>query len=458
MTEFPYLPISESEEQEMLKSIGISDINELFYSIPEDLKTTISHIIPKTFSELELEKSLKKLSEKNSGANKSLSFLGAGCYEHFIPSVVRHVASRAEFLTSYTPYQPEASQGNLQVFFEYQSLICRLTNLPVSNASLYDGASALAEAAILACSYQSERKKILVPRTLHPDYLSVLKTYLKNFHIQLEIIPFDNGITSLEALSKSLKDNANNIAAVVVQHPNFFGCLEDVEEISKMTHEAGALLISVFDPISLGVIAPPGDYNADVAVAEGQPLGLDKYFGGDNLGIFACKEEFLKRVPGRLVGITKDQQGRRAFVLTLQTREQHIRREKATSNICSNQALNALKASVYLTSVGPKGLKKISQTCVDAVNYAKKKFAELDGIEIPYNQPCFKEFVIKFNKGSVKALISNLAEASVYPGINLEQFFPEMKNCLLTCITETKTKSDVDLLINLVKTYLEIER
>ncbi len=452
----PFFPISDSELNEMLKTIGVSSIDDLFSPVPEKIKSSPSSNLPNALNEFELARTLNDLAGKN-GGNKVLSFLGGGCYEHFIPTVVRHLSSRPEFLTSYTPYQPEVSQGSLQAFFEYQTFICRLMNLPVSNASLYDGASALAESAFLALSQQHPKTKIIVSQTVHPEYISVLKTYLKNSESEIEIIKHSKGLTAIEDIKKLISENKDKIAAVIIQNPNFFGCIEDMEEISAITHEAGSLFISIVDPISLGIISAPGDYNADIAIAEGQPLGLDTYLGGDSLGIFACKEDFLKKVPGRLVGITKDKEGRRAFVLTLQTREQHIRRDKATSNICSNQALNAIRASIYLACMGSSGLSKVAQTCADGVQYAIEKFSSAKNIEIPFKNSNFQEFVIKLKKGNVSDLISNLTRSSVYPGINLEQYYPEMENCLLISVTETKTKSDVDYLVQLINTYLELQ-
>lgn len=455
MNKNPYLAVSPLDLEAMLKSIGAERLDDLFKHIPDSVKSAPGLNLPAARSEMEIERHVKELALKNAGVSDALSFLGGGCYQHYIPSVVKHLASRAEFLTSYTPYQPEASQGSLQVFFEYQSLICRLYNLPVSNASLYDGASALAEAAFLALSQQAPRNRIIISKTVHPEYAATLHTYLKNADAHIETAPPEKGATSVNYLTKMLSDNADSIAAVIIQSPNFFGNIEETHEISRAAHDVGALLITIADPISLGILSPPGDYDADIAVAEGQPLGLDTYCGGENLGIFACKQDFLKKVPGRIIGMTKDGEGKRSFVLTLQTREQHIRREKATSNICSNQALNALKAAIYLSTLGPEGLKQTAQICADAVQYLKDKLSGIEDIIIPFPRPSFREFVIKLNRGCVKELIEYSSAKKIYPGIDLERFLPELKNHLLICITETKSKDDADALIDIINEYLE---
>ncbi len=357
----PYIPHTEEDKKEMFREIGVKSTEELFKNIPQDLLLKTPLGLPSSLSEMELLKEMRKLSQKNANLNEYVSFLGAGSYDHFIPTVVNHLSERSEFYTSYTPYQPEASQGILQVFYEYQSLICQLFQMDIANASLYEGATALAEAVILAHNF-NHRQKVLLSKTIHPEYRQVLKTYIeKTLGLSIVEIDYENGITNLNELKEKISEE---ISCVVIQNPNFFGCLEKVREIEEITHKFGSLYITSVDPISLGLLIPPGEYNADIAVAEGQSLGNHLNFGGPYLGIFTCKKKFLRKIPGRRVGETTDQKGQRGFTLTLQTREQHIRREKATSNICTNEALNALRATIYLSALGKEGLREVAELCL----------------------------------------------------------------------------------------------
>ncbi len=443
----PYLCNTQAQQAEMLQLIGARTAADLFAHIPQHIRLQALPSLPPPLSEMELTSALKTLGAKNTATSQILSFLGGGIYDHFIPSTVTHLAYRAEFYTAYTPYQPEASQGLLQAFFEYQTMICQLTGMEMANASLYDGATALAEAVIMVLSAHGRRSGVLIAKSVHPEYRQVVATYLKNFDADLKDLDFTDGITNVERLEKALNDNT---ACVVVQQPNFFGCLERMNEIARCVHDAGAFLIVIVDPISLGILRVPGSYGADIVVGEGQGLGLGQMCGGETLGIFACKREFLRKVPGRLVGMTKDRQGRRGFVLTLQTREQHIRREKATSNICTNHALNALKAAIYLGSVGPHGLRHIATLCAKKAAYLRSQIAALPGFSYPFSQPHFKEFVIQTPERADR-IIDSFREKGVLPGIPLGQYYPELEKCLLVCATETKTRAELERFVNLLK-------
>ena len=351
---FAYLPLTPEDRKAMLQTIGVATMDELFQDIPAEIRRTTPLNLPPAQSELELLAGMKALSDKNAHADRYVCFLGAGSYDHFIPSVVKHLARRSEFTTAYTPYQPEMSQGSLQAFYEYQTLMSELTALPVSNASLYDGASALAEAVIMAHSV-TQRTEFLVARSLHPEYRKVIETYTQNLDFKFTEIPMKDGVCDQAFILSHLSPG---LAAVVVQTPNFFGCIEDVASWSGAVSAQGALLITTVDPVSLGVLAPPGELGASIAVGEGQSLGNAMSFGGPYLGFLTCQEQFVRRMPGRIIGQTVDTQGRRGFVLTLQTREQHIRRELATSNICTNQALMAMHAAVHMASLGKAGDRK----------------------------------------------------------------------------------------------------
>lgn len=446
----PYLPHTPKGIEEMLEAIGIKSVEELFFSIPEAVRLKESLGLSRALSELELSAQVKSLSQKNS---QLVSFLGAGFYDHFIPAVVDHLAKRSEFYTAYTPYQAEASQGILQAFFEYQSLICELTGMEVSNASLYDAGSALAEAAILAraatstdatSTVASSRKTILVSRTVHPEYRKILSTYLGEGVKELTCL---DGLLDLKDLKKNINEET---AAVIVQHPNFFGCLEEVDEIEKVVHEKGALFIVSIDPISLGLLKIPGEYKADIVVGEGQSLGSPPYFGGATLGILASREKFIRRLPGRIVGETQDKDGRRGFVLTLQTREQHIRREKATSNICTNQALMALRAVIFLSTLGKEGLHQMAGLCLKKAHYLKDRLAGLRSIKPKFKNPFFKEFVVECSF-SPQVLNKKLLKEGMAGGLSLEKFYPELKNCLLICCTEKRTREEIDRFVNCIK-------
>ena len=444
----PYICGTDAEIREQLNVIGISSLDDLFHCIPQELKNAHFEDLPPAMGEYELTREIKHIAGKNRIKDGAVCFMGGGAYEHFIPAVVPALAERAEFVTSYTPYQPEASQGNLQVFFEFQSLICRLMEMDVANASMYDGATALAEGVIMAANVRKGRTRCLVAETVHPHWRDVLATYLKNLELRLETLKSEGGVIAPESLEKALDDAT---ACVVVQSPNFFGCIEDMTALAQKTHEAGGYFIAAADPISLGILAPPGQYGADVAVGEGQPLGLLPYYGGETLGIFTCKQEFLRKMPGRLVGLTKDTKGRKAFVLTLQTREQHIRREKATSNICTNHALNATRAAIYLSTLGPQGLKEVAETCMANTHYVRSRISEIKGYAIPHEAPCFKEFTVRVRRDNVENLISNMAQRGLIIGPSLGQFNPEWRDCFLISTTEVRAREEMDSLLCALK-------
>ncbi len=393
---------------------------DLFADIPAAVRLKAPLDLPRPLSEPELVEELTKASQEN----KPSSFLGGGSYDHFIPSAVGHIIGRSEFYTAYTPYQPEASQGTLQAIYEYQSLLCELTGLEVANASMYDGATALAEAAFMACRVTG-RQEILVSRTVNPNYRAVLKTYCTAADLTLTEIPFDQK-TGLTPHPIPL---TNTASCFIIQQPNFFGNIEQTNRLTDLIHKQGALFIVNVDPISLGLLKSPGEYGADIVVGEGQPLGTPRNFGGPGLGLFATKKEYLRQMPGRIVGLTNDLDGKRGFVLTMSTREQHIRRERATSNICSNEALCALAATVYLSLMGKTGLRKVAELCLQKANYLKKELG--DKVLWP-NTPSFKEFAVK-------------TKASA--GLALSTHYSELRGSELICVTELAKKAAIDKLV-----------
>lgn len=444
---FPYIPNTTDDERKMLDSLGLDSIEDLFKDIPDEVRLKRELNIGKPMSEEEIRKYVGALSRKNRGTDELVCFLGAGAYDHYIPSVVDHVISRSEFYTAYTPYQAEISQGTLQVIFEYQTLISNLTGMDVANASMYDGASALAEAAIMAVA-QARKNKVIVSKTVHPESIAVLKTYAKSQDIEVVEIDEKEGTTDLEALKNEVTDDT---AAVIVQNPNFFGIIEDVEEVEKITHsKKKAMLIMSVDPISLGILKSPGELGADIVVGEGQPLGNSLSYGGPYLGFMAASQKLMRKMPGRIVGQTVDREGKRAFVLTLQAREQHIRREKATSNICSNQGLNALAAAVYLSTLGKQGIKEVAYQCVQKSHYALKEITKLGKYKATFNKPFFKEFAVssEINSETVnKKLIYN----GILGGYDLSKDYSQYKNSLLYCVTEKRTKNEIDDLVKVLE-------
>jgi glycine dehydrogenase subunit 1 len=432
-----YTPNPPQVVREMLGSMGLRDINELFIDIPEELHLNRELDLGESLSELELRKKMNELARKNVSIDDCPCFLGAGAYDHYIPAVVEHVLSRSEFVTAYTPYQAELSQGVLQSIFEYQSMICSLTGMEVCNASMLDGGSSLAEACSLAVD-ATRRKKILAAGTINPRYLKVLHTYAHGKGIEVATIPDHDGLFDADEMIKMIDKDT---AAAVIQFPNFYGFLEpEIEKIEAAVHKVKGLLIIAVDPISLGILKSPADWGADIAVGEGQSLGNPLSFGGPYLGFFAANKKLMRRVPGRLVGETKDLDGKRAFVLTLQAREQHIRREKASSNICSNEALCALAAAVYLSIVGPKGLRSIAVRCHELACYARSRLQDA-GFSL-YQVPFFKEFPVRLS--DPLAANSALLKEGIIGGY-------ELGDALLFAFTEKRTKKEIDKMVDVLK-------
>lgn len=441
-----YVPHTDKDKKEMLKEIGINSADDLFQTVPEELKQ-VSLDIPGAISEQELLARLNGLSKKNCNLDEYISFLGAGTYDHFCPSIVDHLSSRGEFLTSYTPYQAEASQGTLQTIYEFQTLIVELTAMDVANASLYDGASALAEAALLTIRH-TEKKNVVVSKGVHPEYREVLRTYLSHLGVNIIEVEVADGITGTNALGTVIDSET---AALLIQNPNFFGCLEEMDKLSAVAHEKGALLVSCVYPISLGIVRPPGEYGADIAVGDAQPLGNYPSFGGPHVGFFAVKRELMRKIPGRLVGLTEDVKGLRGFVLTLQAREQHIRRQRATSNICTNQNLLALRACIYLSAIGKEGLRNLAELNLQKSHYAFDQICSLNGFEPLFNRPFFNEFAIKLPKGLESRISSMLFRNGIIGGLPLGRFYRELEGSMLFCVTEKKTKGDIDKLVNVLR-------
>jgi len=444
----PYLCITDDERDILLSTLGFESMDDLFRIIPRALLDVKFDDMPPALREYGLLRETRRLAEKCGGAHDSLCFMGGGAYEHFIPSVVPALAGRSEYLTSYTPYQPEISQGNLQTFFEYQTLVCRLFEMDMANASMYDGAGALAEAVIMISGARPAKNRCLVSDAIHPCWQEVLGTYLSRLDIEIVTIPVAEGLTCVSRIGDMIDDRT---ACVVMQNPNFFGCLEDMQGASGVTHERGAQFIAAVDPISLALLAPPGEYGADAAVAEGQCLGLPPYFGGETLGIFTCRSEYMRKMPGRLVGLTKDSEGRRAFVLTLQTREQHIRREKATSNICTNHALNATRAAIYLSVMGPEGLREAAEACRDNAFWARSLISSIPGLAPAFDAPFFKEFVVRCKDRDVPSLLKSLMREGIFIGPDLGRFRPEWKDLFLITTTEVRTRDEIERMAEALK-------
>lgn len=444
----PFIPNTDADRKAMLERIGVSNFEELISNIPGELRFKQDFKLPEPLSEIEVAREIHDKTRCNQGISDAISFLGGGAYDHFIPAAVGHIVSRSEFYTAYTPYQPEVSQGTLQAIYEYQTMIAELMNMEVANASMYDGGSALAEASLMAVA-ETNRNKILISQAVHPHYRQVIRTYCHGQKIEIKLIELENGITNLADLASQID---NDTAAMIIQHPNFFGNLEEVFEISKLVHDRGALLITSNDPISLGILAPPGNYDADIGTGEGQCLGNSLNFGGPYLGILTSKFKLIRRMPGRIAGATVDRQGRRGFVLTFQTREQHIRRERATSNICTNQALNALAATVYLALMGKQGIQDVATLCLQNSHYLANQIQKLAGYKLTYSTPFFKEFVIT-TPVPASEIIDQLILQNIYAGIDLSQFDYGLNNSLLVAVTEKRTREEMDLFVAALKMF-----
>lgn len=432
-----YLPHTEEDIRRMLETVGARSIEDLFGSVPKGQRLSKPLNLPGPLSEHDLLNHMESLQ-----GTLFASFLGGGAYRHFIPSVISHLTSRSEFYTAYTPYQPEISQGTLQAIFEYQTLMCQLTGMEVSNASMYDGASSLAEAVSMAARVTG-RKKVLLSRAVHPEYRQVIQTYLDSEQQEIVTIPYlkETGTTGKQALVQYLDEQ---VGAVVLQSPNFFGVVEDLQGVAERVHEKGGLMIAGFsEAIAYGMLTPPGEFGADIVAGEGQSLGIPLSFGGPYLGIFTTRDKFIRNMPGRLVGETVDLEGKKGFVLTLATREQHIRREKATSNICTNEGLCALMATIFLSCLGKMGLRELALMNLSKAEYAKKIVSQMDGCKVAFSSPTFNEFVLEI-RGDPGKVLKNMMTGEILGGLDLVRFYPELDHHLLITVTEMNTREEID--------------
>lgn len=439
----PYLPHTDSDIKSMLEAIGLESVDDLYSDIPESMRMKEDLNLPKAKSEIEVRNIIGKLARKNLSSADVPTFLGAGLYDHYIPSIIAPLVSRGEFLTSYTPYQPEVSQGTLQYIFEFQTLLCDLTGMEVANASVYDHSNAVIEAAIM-CASVNKKKKVLVSETLNPSSRKVLDNYAKGQGIEVVLINEKDGVTDIEDLKNKIDDD---VACVMVQSPNFFGIIEDLEECANITHTAKkASFVAAVDPISLGILKKPGDMGADVVIGEGQALGIATEFGGPLLGFMCTTEKFLRKLPGRIVGQTVDNNGKRCYVLTLTAREQHIRREKATSNICSNQGVNTLAATIYMCLLGKNGLREVAIQSMSKAHYLQSKLEE-KGFKLKWNQPFFKEFVVEGLTADKQREL--LKDKEMIGGFGLKRFYEDYDNVMFA-VTEKRTKEEMDRLVELL--------
>lgn len=445
-----FIPNTSEDRTQLLKACGVSSIEGLLTGIPQDVRFAGTLANGPALSEHDIRRRVQTLARKSRYAQGALSFLGAGVYDHFCPSAVNQLTLRGEFLTSYTPYQPEMAQGTLQSLFEFQTMVAELFGMEVSNASHYDGSTSLAEASLMAMRLHKNKKRILVSRGVHPEYIEVMKTYLFNLGVEVSFVPLnDEGRTSTSAVKSLLNDD---VMALVVQSPNFFGCFEDQEVLADAARKNGSLFIAnVTEPLSLGIVNPPGHYGADIATGEGQSFGLPQSFGGPYVGLFTAKMEYVRQMPGRLCGETIDAKGRRSYALTLSTREQHIRREKATSNICTNQNLFALWATIWLAMVGKEGFRALASQNLAKAEYAKDALQKTGKAVVRHKKtPTFNEFVIDL-PGSAAEFATKAIARGIAPGVVLERFFADDRHGLLVCVTEKKTREDIDAMCALIK-------
>jgi glycine dehydrogenase subunit 1 len=439
-----YIPNSPDERADMLQQIGVGSVENLFDSIPEDLRLRRELEVPAALSEIELLARFDEMAARNQAATR-VSFLGGGAYSHYIPTIVDHLISRSEFFTAYTPYQPEISQGTLQVIFEFQTLVCQLTGMDIANASMYDGSTAMAEAVLMA-ERVTRRQKVIVSSAVHPHYLEVAHTYVQNAGIDLQHAAFDSA--SGQTPGQAFDSIDDQTAAVVIQSPNFFGCIEDIEALANKAHAKGALLIvAVTEAMSFGLLRSPGACGADIVVAEGQSFGVPLSFGGPYVGLFATRDKYARQIPGRLVGEAYDKKGRRGFVLTLATREQHIRREKATSNICTNEGLIALATTIYLETMGRRGLQEAAGQCAQKAHYAAREIAKLEDFSLPFSAPFFNEFIVRASIAAAPLLERLANERGIDGGIALSRFDSQQPTDFLVCVTETNTRDQIDALV-----------
>jgi glycine dehydrogenase subunit 1 len=436
----------------MLAAIGCRSMEDLFSDIPAEVRLKKPLDLPPPLSELELSDELRRIASLNGDLDRKCCFLGAGAYDHYVPAAVKNLTARQEFYTAYTPYQPEISQGTLQAIFEFQSMICELTGMDLANASMYDGASALAEAALMACN-ATRRKRLLVAGSLHPDSEAVLKTYAWSGGLSLDCLAWEaaSGAVSLDDLERQINDET---AAVLVQSPNYFGIIEALPAIAELAHQHGALCIVSCDPIALGILQSPGAAGADIVVGDGQALGNGLNYGGPYLGYFAARQTLMRKMPGRIAGETKDARGRRSYVLTIQTREQHIRREKATSNICTNQALNALTATIYLALMGPAGLARVAELCTRKAHGLHDRLLKVPGFAPAFTGPFFKEFAVRYD-GDIDALNRHLLQTGFIGGLKIAAANPQVPDSWLLAVTEKRTEVEIEQLIAAVRCFGE---
>ena len=434
-----YISNTPAQQKEMLARIGAASVEALLANVPAKARLSRPLALPAALAEGDLIRHLRQMAARNASADDFACFLGAGSYDHGIPSPINHLISRGEFFTAYTPYQPEASQGTLRSIFEYQTMMAELTGMDVANASIYDGASSLAEGVLMAHAVTG-RVETAWSRGVNPLYQQVVETYCEGPDCRLKSVRLGDGVTDLDALRKAVTERT---AAVVVQYPNFFGCLEDLRAAAEIAHAKGALLVVAADPVNLGFLTPPGALGADIVVGEGQGLGVPMSFGGPNLGVFAARADLVRRMPGRLVGATVDKDGQRGFVLTLQTREQHIRREKATSNICTNVALCALMATIYVSILGKVGLRKVGELATAKAHYAADRFAAVPGVSLRFAAPFFKEFALTLPKAPDR-VVKRLLKDRILAGVPLKAFDRAEKSTLLVAVTERRTKDEID--------------
>lgn len=450
----PYIPHTEDDEIQMLKSIGISSLDDLFVEVPEELLQEPFTNLPDGMSEMAMLAHAEELANKNSN---NICFIGAGSYDHHIPAAVWDIASRGEFLTSYTPYQAEVSQGSLQLLYEFQTMIAELTGMDVANASMYDGASALSEAILMAVRINkiSQSKRILVSAGLHPFYLQTIKTIVENQNIEIITIPVDpqTGRTDLNYLARF--DN-EDVTGLVITSPNFFGCLDAVDVLADWATSHNVISIACVNPMALALYKPPslwGEQGVDIVCGEGQPLGAPLASGGPYFGILSTKMEYVRQLPGRLIGQTTDTEGKIGYTLTLQAREQHIRRAKATSNICTNQGLLVTVATIYMSILGAEGLFQVAKNSHDNAHYLAQELTQISGVELVFSSPFFHEFLIRLPK-PVDSVLNYMAQNGVFAGFDVSKYLPELNNTLLVCATEKRTKKEIDFYVNLLKKYL----
>lgn len=438
-----YIPNTDADCAEMLQAVGVRTVEDLFADIPAAVRLKRPLKVPPAMAESELSRHMRTLAAKNADADRYSVFLGAGCYNHFSPSIVNHMVLRGELLTPYTPYQPEVSQGTLQALYQYQTLICLLTGMEVGNASMYEGASATAEAVLMA-QRVTGRNGVVIARAVHPEYRAVARTYASQLGISFREVPFSEaGVTDIAHVRKALSDQ---VACLVVQYPNFFGVIEDLLPLAEAAHAVGALMVvAVAEPIALGILKSPGECGADIVTGEGQGLGAGMNYGGPALGFFATQEKYIRYMPGRLVGQTVDREGRTGYVLTLATREQHIRREKATSNICTSESLIAVMATIYMVTMGPQGMRDVALLNLRKAAYAKDRLGKIRGYRSRFDGPTFNEFVLRCKKKPGDVL-KTLLKRQIIGGLELRQFYPELADCLLVCVTEQNSRNEIDAL------------